>query len=85
MPAEDETEAKILELCQERGPDKTICPSEAARALAGDDGDTQALMNEVRAAGRRLAWAGKIAVTQKGKPVDPDQAKGPIRFGLADD
>ena len=26
---------------------------------------------------------GRIEITQRGNPVDPDTAKGPIRFGLS--
>lgn len=37
-----------------------------------------------REAGKALAGAGLIAVMQKGKPLDPDSAKGPIRYKLVD-
>lgn len=32
-------EQAIMELCLERGQGKTICPSEAARRVAGEGGD----------------------------------------------
>ncbi len=32
-PAEQQAEVVILRLVAQRGPDKSICPSEAARAL----------------------------------------------------
>ena len=41
----------ILELLGARGPQKTICPSEAARALAGDE-DFRPYMEPVREAAR---------------------------------
>lgn len=37
-PTGDRIEATIMELLAARDPGKTICPSDAARALAGDDG-----------------------------------------------
>jgi len=39
-------------------------------------------MERVRSAGRLLAHEGKIEITQKGKAVDPNDFKGPIRFKL---
>ena len=74
-------EAHILELAQERGPDKTICPSEVARSLAGD-ADFRPLMPHVREAAATLADRGELAVTQRREPVDARSAKGPIRLGL---
>ncbi len=75
-------EAAILRLLAERGAGKTICPSEAARAVGGeaDRGAWEALMEPARAAARRLVAAGKIAITQGGQVVDPSTAKGPIRL-----
>jgi hypothetical protein len=70
---------KILELLEQRDPGKTICPSDAARALGGDVGFPP-LMDVVRAAARDLVSDGRIEVTQHGEPVDLDRAKGPIRL-----
>ncbi len=77
-------EAKILELLRQRGAGKTICPSEAARALANPDDPAtwQPLMEPARAAARRLVAQGKIVITQAGHTVDPSTAKGPIRLRL---
>ena len=69
----------ILELLEERGAGKTICPSAAARALAGEEG-FRPLMDLVRAAAGELVAAGRIEVTQHGHPVDLASAKGPIRL-----
>jgi hypothetical protein len=71
----------ILGLLGERDPGKTICPSEAARSLAGD-GDFRPDMEPVREAAAKLAEAGEIEVTQKGRPVTIGEARGPIRLGL---
>jgi hypothetical protein len=77
-------EREILRLLEERGAGKTICPSEAARALAGsDERDAwEPLMEPAREAARRLVKAGKIAITQHGQEVDSATAKGPIRLRL---
>jgi hypothetical protein len=71
--------AAILELLAERGPERTICPSEAARRLAGAK-DWRCLMPSVRAAAAILAAEGRIVVTQRGRRVESD-APGPIRLG----
>lgn len=74
-------EQTILDLLKERAADASICPSEAARLLAVGD-DWRPLMEPVRTAARRLQRAGYIDITQKGRIVDPDRAKGPIRLRL---
>jgi hypothetical protein len=76
-------EETILRLLHERGAGKTICPSEAARALAGDDrSNWEPLMEPARAAARRLVAEHKIDITQGGSVVDASTAKGPIRLRL---
>ncbi len=77
-------EAAILALLAERGRDKTICPSEAAKLVGGKDSrsDWEGLMEPARAAARRLVAAGSIVITQHGQVVDPATAKGPIRLKL---
>ncbi len=77
MPASDAEQA-ILDLLGQRDPGKTICPSEAARRLGGQD--FRALMPTVRLAARALAQAGRIEITQRGQPVDLDTVSGPIRL-----
>ncbi|MET0557187.1 MAG: DUF3253 domain-containing protein [Solirubrobacterales bacterium] len=72
----------ILALLEQRGPGKTICPSDAARALGGDDG-FRPLMDLVRQAAGELVEAGRVETTQGGKPVDLDRARGPIGVRLA--
>ena len=70
-----EIEAKILELLNAR--EGTICPSDAARALAED---WRPLMDPVRSVARDME---EIEITQKGRVVDPDTARGPIRLRLS--
>ena len=79
-----ELEAVILRLLAERGAGKTICPSEAARAVAeSEDGAAwEPLMEPARAAARRLVAEGRIVITQGGSVVDGSAAKGPIRLRL---
>jgi hypothetical protein len=78
-PGRAEARAKIEELLAGRDPGKTICPSDAARALGGDDG-FRALMDTVRAAARELVAEGRLEVTQKGEAVDLERARGPVRL-----
>jgi hypothetical protein len=62
-------------LAQRRG---SICPSEAARKVSPDD--WRRLMEASRAAGRRLSGRGIVQFTQRGRRVDPDTARGPLRL-----
>jgi hypothetical protein len=72
----------ILALLAQRDEGKTICPSEAARALGGDDG-FRPLMPLVRDAARDLVAGGEVEVTQRGEVVDLDAVRGPIRLRRA--
>ena len=80
-PNAHDAERAILDLLARRDPGKTICPSEAARALGGDGG-FRPLMPLVRAAAGALADAGRIEVTQRGRRVQLERARGPIRLRL---
>ncbi len=81
---DQQLEQTILDLLKARARDKTICPSEAARAVAGSDlrEAWEPLMEPARAAARRLVASGNIYITQHGQVVDPSTAKGPIRLRL---
>jgi hypothetical protein len=76
MSAEAEA---ILALLARRPEGRTICPSDAARAL-GDDWRPR--MDSVRAAAFALADRGALEVTQRGAVVDGRTARGPIRLRL---
>jgi hypothetical protein len=71
-------EEAILALLARRSEGRTICPSEAARAVGGPAWrDHMPLAREAAAA---LAAEGRIDVLQKGVPVDALKARGPIRL-----
>ena len=70
-------EQSVLTLLEARAAGATICPSEAARAVGGDD--WRALMEPARSAARRLVASGDVEITQGGAVVDGSTAKGPIR------
>lgn len=75
--------AEILHRVAMRGGDKSICPSEVARALAPDEEAWRRLMGPVREAAIALAREGRIEVLRKGKPVDPGQeVRGVIRLRI---
>jgi hypothetical protein len=78
-------ELAILTLLKSRvahsGRATTICPSEAARAVAPDNWNP--LMDRTRNAARRLVAKGLVEIAQGGRAVEPSRAKGPIRIKLA--
>ncbi len=74
-PDDRDIKAVLLTLAAERT-GRTFCPSEAARALADD---WRPLMPDIR----RVAATLPLIATQKGQPVDPLTAKGPIRLSKA--
>jgi len=86
-----ELEAAILALLAARARSASICPSDAARAVAdgqlGGDGDPEqawrGLMEPARRAARRLVARGQVQIIQQGRVVDPSSVKGPIRIRRA--
>lgn len=68
----------ILQMTAKVGPQKTICPSEVARALWPEGWEDH--MEEVRRVARQLHESGEIDITQKGKRVETLNFKGPIRL-----
>ena len=80
LPAAEQVSAEILRQAAERGAGKSICPSEVARALGGED--WHPLMTLVRNAAVALAQDGKLLILRKGKPVPPEGVKGVIRLAL---
>ncbi len=64
----------LLRLLAERRAEATVCPSDVARALAAD---WRPWMPRVRT----VAAGGQVVISQRGIPVDPDSARGPIRIG----
>lgn len=74
-------EQAILALLAERARDATLCPSEAARHVRPED--WRLWMERTRMAARRLVARGEVQILQRGRPVDPSTARGPIRIGRA--
>lgn len=81
-PAEDEAlaariAATVRALLRHRA-GKSICPSDAARVVAGDS--FRGRMDAVRAVAASMVADGQVVVTQKGQPVDLAEVRGPVRI-----
>ncbi len=81
-PTDEALEAAISDLLAQRARGATICPSEAARTVGGED--WRELMEPARMAARRLVARGEVEITQGGHVVDGSTAKGPIRVRRLD-
>ena len=89
-PRTDPIAQQIFDLLAARGPGKSICPSEAARAMQAAHGKANApaeawrrYLAPVRQQALHLARRGEILILRKGKPVDPHKpVKGVIRLAL---
>ena len=73
-------ETAIFDLLAARDAGKTICPSEAARAV--DPEGWRRLMPQVRATAIGLARQGRLEITRHGKRANPDAFKGVYRLRL---
>jgi len=74
--------AAICALLREREP-STICPSDAARAVGGKS--WRGLTATARSVAAELERSGHVVITQKGKPVDVETARGPVRIAPGPD
>ena len=70
----------ILEHVKQRGSEKTVCPSEVARAIGG--AEWRDLMPQIRLVAAELVDEGLIRVTRQGVDVDPYNPGGPIRLSI---
>ncbi|HEY9263177.1 MAG TPA: DUF3253 domain-containing protein [Mycobacterium sp.] len=75
--------AAIRALAVHRGRQSSTCPSDAARAVGGEN--WRELMYDARTLARELALSGDVEITQGGTVVDPrSEWSGPIRIRTAD-
>jgi hypothetical protein len=78
-PAADRLESAILALTRHRGPGRSICPSDAARAVGGTG--WRDLLPRTRAVARDLARQGRVQITSRGRVLAADEAwHGPVRI-----
>ena len=68
----------MLKIAAERGPEKSLCPTDVARAVSAED--WRPLLGAVRKVAADLARQGKIEILRKGKPINPDEMRGVIRL-----
>ena len=71
-------EATIATLARHRAPDRTICPSDVARAVGGTGWRQQ--MDLVRAVATDMAERKLVDVIQRGKVLVGNNWRGPIRI-----
>lgn len=77
----EEIEACILQLLEKRGASKSICPSDVARELGGDN--WRDLMDNVRSVADEMAARRLVRITQRDKEIISSQnAIGPVRIRL---
>ncbi len=69
-----------MRVAAERPPRQLGRPGAHSPRDGGDEALWRALMEPARMAGRRLAARGELEWLQRGMVVDPDHARGPVRF-----
>lgn len=76
--------AVIVELAAARGANKTICPSEVARHLGGqNEAAWRPLMDPIREQAIKLEGEGAIIIKRGGARVDPKSFSGIYRIAIA--
>ena len=82
-PVERRLDAAIRALAGHRGSRISTCPSDAARAVGGEN--WRSLMDDARDIARGLARSGRVEITQRGEVLDPDgDWHGPVRIRAVD-
>ncbi|MBN9466385.1 DUF3253 domain-containing protein [Brevundimonas sp.] len=77
----DPIETAILNKIASLEPGKSIEPAEVAKELQPEQ--WQRMLPKVRAIALHLMRQGKLTITKKGKPVDPDNFRGVTRLRQA--
>ena len=80
--SKQEIKNRILTFTKKRGPEKSVCPSEVTKDLFSDVWRDH--VDDVRTAAGELQNQKLIKITQGGKEIRLDKAKGPIRLSIAD-
>ncbi len=83
--AAEAMDALLHEQRDRRGPGASICPTQVARRLAESAGEPDRWrrhLPEVKRSAIESMKNGTVAITRKGKPVDPDDFKGIYRLAL---
>ena len=78
----DPIESAIFDHLNRLAPGKSIEPSDVAKELQPQQ--WQRMLPKVRGVAVALAREGRLIITKKGKPVDPNAFKGVIRLKLPD-
>ena len=76
----DPIESAIFDRLNQLGEGKSVEPAEIAKILQPEQ--WQRMLPKVRATALGLMRQGKLTITKKGKPVDPNAFKGVIRLRL---
>lgn len=76
----DPIETAIFDALARLAPGKSISPDDVAKAVQPEQ--WQRLTGKVRGVAVGLAREGRLVITKKGKPMDPDAFKGVIRLRL---
>jgi hypothetical protein len=80
--SEQEIRNRILTFTKKRGPEKSVCPSEVTRDLFMDVWRDH--LDDVKGVAKKMQNEKMIRITQDGKDISIDKAKGPIRLSLYD-
>ena len=78
MPTDEEIERAIAELLRTCAPGRSIAPEDAARRVAG--ADWRSTLGRVRRIAAAMMKRGELSIVRKGRPVDPDDIRGVVRF-----
>lgn len=76
----DPIETAIFDRLAQLGEGKSVEPAEIAKILQPEQ--WQRMLPKVRATALGLMRQGKLTITKKGKPVDPDAFRGVTRLRL---
>ncbi|MFP8487614.1 DUF3253 domain-containing protein [Gracilimonas sp. Q87] len=80
--SEQEIRNRILTFTKKRGSKKSVCPSEVTRDLFSDVWRDH--LDEVKDVAGKMQNENMIRITQNGKDITIDKAKGPVRLSLHD-
>lgn len=78
--SKQEIKNRILTFTKKRGPESSVCPSEVTRDLFSDVWKNH--LDDVKHVAGELQSEKLIKITQDGRDVRIDEAKGPIRLSI---
>ncbi len=80
--ADEDVNEMILTMCREAGVESGVRPEAIAQAIYPEQWQT--MLKRIKLMAKQMAKRDELLILRKGKPVDPEDAKGIIKYRITE-